>query len=151
MQVDTILVPTDFSDEAQAALEHALDLAVRLHSRVHLLHACYIAPYGGTHWTPAYPPDLFDRVQSQAEKRIAEVKEKASERGVPIQTEVILGPASIAIVETAERLHADLIVMGTRGLSGLKHVMLGSVTERTLRRAPCPVLTVKGPEANSSD
>ena len=67
-------------------------------------------------------------------------------RGIAASGHVVADPAAPAIAHAAEELHADLIVMGTRGLSGLKHVVLGSVAERTVRLAPCPVMTVKADE-----
>ncbi len=64
--------------------------------------------------------------------------------GIQCESHLIAQTPSAAIVEAAEQIGADLIVMGTRGLSGLKHILLGSVAERTVRVAPCPVMTVKG-------
>ncbi len=69
--------------------------------------------------------------------------------GIAVETHLTEGANAHAIVETAKKVNADLIVMGTRGLSGLKHVMLGSVAERTIRISPCPVLTVKDDSGDS--
>ena len=72
-----------------------------------------------------------------------EAANAVSEAGVTVETHLSEGPISAVIVNLAKKLEADLIVMGTRGLSGLKHVLLGSVAERIVRSAPCPVMTVK--------
>ena len=91
----------------------------------------------------AVPEGLFEAMRESAETRVAEVAERISQSGVEASGHAVPEPASLAIIDEARRVSADLIVMGTRGLTGLKHVFLGSVAERTLRLAPCPVLTVK--------
>ena len=89
-------------------------------------------------------PASFDReVREAAAKRLEQWREKAAADGVEADGRLTATFPSMGIVETAREEKVDLIVMGTRGLSGIKHVLLGSVAERTLRTAPCPVLTVK--------
>lgn len=141
-----ILVPVDFSDHSARALEAAMALARTFGAELHLLH-CYqinvgaISPYG------IVLPESFERdVREAALTRLAEWRDKVSAEGIPVEEHITPQFPSEAIVQKAEELPADLIVMGTRGLTGLKHVLLGSVAERTLRLAPCPVLTVKEPE-----
>ena len=140
----TILVPVDFSPHAAKALEIAIDLAVELGAKLHLLH-CYqvnvgsISPYG------IVLPEGLDRdVRDAAASAVAEWREKAEAAGVEVADSVSPVFPSEAISATAEDIGADLIVMGTRGLTGLRHVVLGSVAERTARIAPCPVMMVKG-------
>ncbi len=79
--------------------------------------------------------------------QLRERQKKIEAEGVPAEASVSSEFPPQAIVEMAKDIGADLIVMGTRGLTGIKHVMLGSVAERTVRLAPCPVLTVKAEEA----
>jgi len=139
----TILVPHDFSDDANAALETALDLARRLGAEVHLLHSYQqpidvITPYG-----VAIPAGLLPEIRAAALARLRQIAERHAGSGVPLQVRVVEGSPSVAITDAAEQLRADLVVMGTRGLTGLRHLLLGSVAERTLRTARCPVLTVK--------
>ena len=138
-----ILVPIDFSTHSSRALQTAVELAKAFGGTLHLLH-CYpinvgaISPYG------LVIPESFDRdIREAATKQLAQWREKATAQKVEVSTEVTPLFPSEAIASTAERIGADLIVMGTRGLSGIKHVMLGSVAERTVRIAPCPVLTLK--------
>jgi nucleotide-binding universal stress UspA family protein len=138
-----ILVPIDFSTHASRALDMAIELAKAFGGKLHLLH-CYqinvgaISPYG------LVIPESFDRdIREAATKQLAQWREKVIAQQVEADAEVSALFPSEAIAATAERVGADLIVMGTRGLSGFKHVMLGSVAERTVRIAPCPVLTVK--------
>jgi len=138
----TVLVPVDFSGHANVALELAVELVRGSGGTIHLLHAYEvpigtIPPYG-----VAVPDTLLAQVRDAAARRLEKAAHKVTAAGVACQTHVVHGSAADAIAEAAERFHADLIVMGTRGLTGLKHVLLGSVAERTVRIAPCPVLTV---------
>lgn len=141
-----ILVPVDFSPHSAAALDVAIELAKRFEAGIHLLH-CYpvnpgaISPYG-----IVVPPNLDAEVRDAASRKLGEWIEKTRAQGVPVEEVLTSMFPSEAISRTAEEIDADMIVMGTRGLTGIKHVVLGSVAERTIRTAPCPVLTVKGPD-----
>jgi universal stress protein A len=142
-RIEKILVPVDFSEHSARALEMAIDLAKAFGAEIQLLH-CYqvqplsISPYG------IVLPEGFDReVRQAAERRVDEWRGKVMLEGIEVGVRLSSRFPSLEISETASEVGADLIVMGTRGLSGIKHVLLGSVAERTLRLAPCPVLTVK--------
>jgi len=143
VRITTILVPTDFSPDADAALEKAIDFAKLFGARIHLLHAYYIVPQAATPFSYSLPTGLIEEVRQDAQRRLEALCEKVEARGLEASSELSGEPPSLAIVAAAERQKADLIAMGTRGLTGIKHVLLGSVAERTLRHAPCPVLTVK--------
>jgi universal stress protein A len=139
----TILVPIDFSEHADAALDAAMDLARESRAVVHLLHAYEIPlgtipPYGVT-----VPDVVLSEVRDAAGRRLEKAVHKVEAAGLRCETHLLHAPPAQGIVEAARSIHADLIVMGTRGLSGLRHVLLGSVAERTVRMAPCPVLTIK--------
>ena len=141
----TILVPTDFSDCSEAALRVALDLAGTLGAKLRLLHvypapALLFDPYG---IQPAEP--ILLEAPKAARQRLEREIEAVSGDGVEIDGEVREGVPAAQIVEEAREWGADLIVMGTHGHTGLEHVLLGSVAERTVRQAPCPVLTVRQP------
>jgi universal stress protein A len=141
--IRTILVPIDFSSHSAKALDFAVELAKALGSKLHLMH-CYqvpataVSPYG-----MVFPEGLERDVRDAAERTIAEWREKVEAEGVSVDHRVTPAFPSEAIADVAVEIEADLIVMGTRGLTGLKHVMLGSIAERTLRIAPCPVVSVK--------
>jgi nucleotide-binding universal stress UspA family protein len=145
---EKILVPTDFSDHATAALEIAAEFAKTFGAKIRLLH-CYrldpddVSPYG-----VAAPASYDSRIRDAAARRLNESKEKLGIEGIETETSLSSGFPSEAIAKMAQDFGADLIVMGTRGIAGLKHVMLGSVAERTVRLAACPVLTVRAPESN---
>jgi len=143
-----ILVPTDFSEHSTAALEAAVDLARVFDSKIHLLHCYQIQPGGISPYGIAIPAGYFNEIHEAAAQQLAEWREKHLPEGIPFDTSTMSEAPSPAILTTAEEIGADLIVMGTRGISGFKHVMLGSVAERTVRLARCPVLTVHGSGAN---
>ena len=96
-------------------------------------------PYG-----PAFPASIYEGVREAAKDRIRKLHERVEAAGVASKMHLSSDVPSYAVEEAAKELDVDLIVMGTRGLTGLKHVVLGSVAERTVRFAPCPVLTVAG-------
>jgi nucleotide-binding universal stress UspA family protein len=138
-----ILVPVDFSGHSAKALECAMDLARQLEGRLYLLHSYpvnirRIAAYG-----MVVPEDFERECREAATQHLHKWVEKVSAEGIAVEAIVTPVFASEAVVEQAEQIGADLIVMGTRGLTGISHVLLGSVAERTIRHAPCPVMTVR--------
>jgi nucleotide-binding universal stress UspA family protein len=142
-----ILVPVDFSEHSARALEHGIALAKQFGSEIELLHSYEVMPIV-TFYGVGYPETLDADLRAAATERLAGWRDRVQREGVPVHERVVAGPPAEEIHEWAQELGVDLIVMGTRGLRGLKHVMLGSVAERTLRRAPCPVLTVRDPAAD---
>jgi nucleotide-binding universal stress UspA family protein len=136
-----ILYPTDFSTPSADAAEQAIALARWYHARITALHVCVpiFMP------VPGLPPPV-DRV-GEAEKRRAREQatgcvDAGAAAGVGVDVVVEAGDPAREILDWAARLPADLIVMGTHGASGFERLMLGSVTEKVLRKAACPVLTV---------
>lgn len=143
IDVRRILVPLDFSENTGAVLEWAAHLAEEHGSRVVLLHA-YHLPVEFQQLEGAYlPDDFWAHVKAETEQTLAHYAEQLRARGLAVETHAREGYPATVIEEEAERLEADLIVIGTRGLSGLKHLLLGSIAERVVQHAPCPVLTVK--------
>jgi nucleotide-binding universal stress UspA family protein len=142
-EIHNILVPIDFSEHSEKALEFAVILAKGLGARLELLHCYPINPGGISPYGIVLPENLDREMRDAASARMAEWRETAVDAGLDV--DVTLTPAfpSESISAIAEEHGSDLIVMGTRGLTGLRHVLLGSVAERTLRIAPCPVVTVK--------
>lgn len=138
-----ILVASDFSDDAAAALEYATSLASQLGAELHLVHAYRLpvemfSPYG-----VALPSSVMPEIREAAERRLRQQLAPVKLSGLEGEAHLREGPPAATIAEVARELAADLIVMGTRGRTGLAHVVLGSVAEQTLRAAPCPVLTVR--------
>jgi len=136
-----IVVGVDFSPHAERAVAVAADWARAFGAQLHLVNGLeltmpFLAPYEVT-----VPAALIDESYADARKRLAAIAETL--RDVDVQTTVLSAAPHDALDTVAERVKADLIVTGSRGLRGLKHALLGSVAERTLRHAPCSVLTVK--------
>jgi nucleotide-binding universal stress UspA family protein len=145
-QFRKILVPIDFSPHSAAALETAVSIAKAFGSSIHALHCYPINPGGITPYGIMMPPNLDEEIREAANQKLTEWLGRVDAPGITIVPALTSMFPSESIARTAEEIGADLIVMGTRGLTGFKHVVLGSVAERTIRIAPCPVLTVKGPE-----
>jgi nucleotide-binding universal stress UspA family protein len=139
----SILVPLDFSAHSDRALASAKGLAKTFGARLHLLHAYHLPVHVAMPDQIIIPQDFWTSVREAARSKLEEVRKSVAAEGIQVEAHLVEMPAAEAIQQAAERLGADLIVMGTRGLTGLKHVLLGSVAERTLRTARCPVLTVK--------
>ncbi len=143
IEIRTILVPIDFSDNARAAIEWAAHLAGEQESKLVLFHA-YHLPVEFQQLEGAYlPPDFWANVKAEAQESLTRYETELRNNGRCVESVVREGYAATAIVEEATERGADLIVIGTHGLSGLKHLVLGSIAERVVQKAPCPVLTVK--------
>ena len=139
-----ILVPTDFGPAAGAALVYAKELAEQFGARLSLLHVVTDPTANGT-WTPElYVPataETRDRFIREATERLEQAVTTEERQRFRVANEVRIGSAADNIQEVAREQHVDLIVMGTHGRRGLAHMFLGSVAERVVRGAPCPVLT----------
>ncbi len=149
MQIDVqrILVPLDFSESAGSILAWAGHLAEEHGSAVMLLHV-YHLPVEFQQLEGAYlPPDFWANVKSEAEQKLEEHAVSLRQAGVTVECYVREGYPATVIVEEADALRSDLIVIGTHGHTGLKHLLLGSIAERVVQKAPCPVLTVKASPA----
>jgi nucleotide-binding universal stress UspA family protein len=145
MEFRKILVPVDFSKYSEEALQQAIELAKAFGSELHLLHCYQINPAAVSPYGIVIPENFEHDVRMAALRRLAEWRDKAIAAGCKVQEHISAHFPTEEIAAVAEQIGADLIVMGTRGLTGIKHVLLGSVAERTIRIAPCPVLTVKCP------
>ena len=137
-----ILVPIDFSDCAKKALRYAIPLAKEHEAAITLLYVVppdyAVGEYGGI----AYAA-LHDDACAAGERELAALAVEEVRREVPADTLVRSGSPAFAIIEAAKELPADIIVISTHGRTGLKHMLLGSVTEHVVCRGPCPVLVVR--------
>jgi nucleotide-binding universal stress UspA family protein len=139
-----ILVPHDFSETAQAALDYALDLAEKVGASVTVVHA-YEYPMLTYPEGPAVTAELMRQVQGAAAGALDAVVSRAKRPAVAVDGALREGPAWSEILAAADHAKADLIVVGTHGRRGLSRALLGSVAEKLVRASPCPVLTVHGP------
>ena len=150
--LDRILVPVDFSKASDRAIRYATTLANKFGARVTLLHVVEDPFVTGAWQAEAFianVPALLNDLMMGARTRLSELKTELATHAFIVDTAVITGPPARAIVDHASAGHFDLIVMGTHGRTGLSHALLGSVAERVVQKAPCPVLTVR--EAGPAD
>jgi nucleotide-binding universal stress UspA family protein len=144
IELRRILCPIDFSESSRHALDHAMAVARRYGSTVTMLNVC--PPLSAMPLLPGAPPvPVTIAAPADRDALLASMKRFAdAENGtaVPMQFEIADGDAAREILDRARAIPSDLIVMGTHGRSGFDRLVLGSVTEKVVRRAPCPVLTV---------
>jgi len=144
--VNRILVPTDFSETAQRALDYAIELASALKVPLRIVHAHVLPVVYAAEGVWATPVWSEAEIQADLAKGLTKLGVLARERGVvEVSTALLVGPAWQQIVSAATEGGEDLVVMGTHGRSGLKHLLLGSVAEHVVRKATCPVLTIGPP------
>jgi nucleotide-binding universal stress UspA family protein len=136
-----ILVGTDFSETAAAALDWAVELARQQGAAVELVHAVTVPP-SMPGYIPSVGVDFQEEVRRAAEARLAETASTLGGRGVAITTVLFPGTPSQVILDRAEATGAMAVVLGTRGLTGLRHLLLGSTAQRVVHGAGCPVLSV---------
>jgi nucleotide-binding universal stress UspA family protein len=144
IEIKRILCPTDFSDFSRRALDYAVAIAKWYESTITVLHVCGVVPVPayapGSGVLPSAAPTREDREALLTSlKRFAEGESGAN---VPIEFDIAEGTAWVGILAKADEMPADLLVVGTHGRSGFERLVLGSVTEKVLRRAACPVLTI---------
>jgi nucleotide-binding universal stress UspA family protein len=145
IRIRSILVPLDFSAHADAVLAWAGHLAQEHGSQVVLLHAYHLPVEFQQLEATTLPPEFWTSVKEEAVSFLERKAETLRAEGLQVETVVKEGYAATVIEAEARQRGVDLVVIGTRGLSGLKHLLLGSVAERVVQHAPCPVLTVKAP------
>lgn len=143
MNITKILVPTDFSACSEHALDYAVELAARLDARVHLLSVIGVPSYGVPELGVGITAAMVDNLIADNQRALDQL---GREKKLVAETLVRVGDARDVILQTAEELKADLIVMGTHGRRGLSRALLGSVAEMIVRTSPVPVLTVRGPK-----
>lgn len=139
----TIIVPTDFSETSLDGWRVACALAPAVDGHVHLLHVCADPPRPpwNTEVVGVNDAAIASKWRAEAEGRLAATLPTEPTLG-RITRMVVAGAPHLAILEYAEKTHADLIVMGTHGYGGVKQLLIGSVANRVLHQARCPVLMV---------
>ena len=141
-----ILVPLDFSDTSARALEHAKILAERFDAALELLHVVpnpFMANAASLYVGMPLPQDFLNQLEQEARERLEATLTLTERERFQARSVVRIGDPLFEIVDHARSEHVDLIVMGTHGRTGVSHLFLGSVAERVVRTAECPVLTVR--------
>jgi len=143
-----LLVPTDFSEDSEQAARYAVELAKRFQAEIHCIHVVDIP--ADLLSTSAYymtgPSESFlDQIREESKKNLEAFAKKNLE-GAPMRTAFLEGSPFVEIIRYARNQEIDLVVIATHGRTGLRHVLFGSVAEKVVRKAPCPVLVVKREE-----
>jgi nucleotide-binding universal stress UspA family protein len=145
-----ILVATDFSPASTPAVAEAVKLAREAGAELLLVHV-YEPPGAATFGGYIPSANLYDEIENAlrtgAEKGLEPLAEDARRQGVKATARVLRGVSDSAIIEAAAAERSDLIVLGTHGRSGLSRFLLGSVAQRVIATAPCPVMTIHPPES----
>lgn len=146
MPITRILAPTDFSKHSSCAVKYACELGERLGAEVHLLHvlADLVVPAGPDPMLVAgLPPEYYAEAESQARRTLETLPPPDYPHAPSVVRATRWGEAVEEIIAYAKENAIDLIATSTHGRTGLGHILLGSVAERIVREAPCPVLTIR--------
>jgi universal stress protein A len=149
MTIEHILVPMDFSEYSEHALDYAITFASKLQARLTLLHVIESLPISGVD-AVTLPQDYLLKLEVGATRHMRSYLTRVTTARLQGEVAVVYGTPFRVITEAAKERQADLIIMGTHGRTGLQHFMLGSVAERVVRLAPCPVLVVRTPAATAT-
>jgi nucleotide-binding universal stress UspA family protein len=140
-----ILLATDGSEEAELAAMRAVDLADATHSELHVVHVgvvpTFLKSYPGT---LGYDGKLYEQIEEDSRELLRKQSWRVKAAGGTVaEAHLRMGAVALEIVALAEEIQADLIVMGSRGLGGLRRALMGSVSDSVVRHAHCPVLVVR--------
>lgn len=146
-----ILVPTDFSEDSKLALSYAVELAQKFSAEIIVVHVDQpLAPVMVSELNPGLDVSTMNRIAEEqrllALRELDQTSARLRESGVKSRGLMRVGAPFLEILNAAQSENADLIVMGTHGRTGLAHVLIGSVAERVVNKAPCPVLTIRHPD-----
>ena len=145
--IEKILVPTDFSESARYALNYAVDLNKTLNARLYLLHVLQdFTEFSEYNLSPSILPQPYVEFEENASKRLENMLGEVVPPETPCGTYILHGVPFYEIIQFAKKEHIDLIVIGSHGRTGLKHVLFGHTAEKVVKKSPCPVLTVRHPE-----
>jgi nucleotide-binding universal stress UspA family protein len=146
LKINKVLVPIDFSDYSKAALRYAVNFTKLFKAEIILIYV--VEPV-------IYPPDFsmgqiaIPTVTTEFDDRAKEELKKLAKEEIPSQTNVTTvlktGKPFVEIIDTATELDVDIIIIATHGHSGVEHILFGSTAEKVVRKAPCPVLTIREP------
>jgi nucleotide-binding universal stress UspA family protein len=146
LPIRRILFPTDFSEHAEHAWTYALGFAQEFGAEVHVLHVLTPPPRITEAYSVSFNPEKLAQAQrDEAHASMDKQIEAAKDRNLVFHRELLVGVEFREIIAYARNHQIDLIVMATHGRTGLAHALLGSVAEKVVRKAPCPVLTIKHP------
>ena len=140
MPAQHILVPIDFSPDADTALTQAMALALALDARLTLLHVIHMMPLTVGEVPPFHLDAYMEELENDAQQQMQITLQRVHRAGLQGDSAIVHGVPFDTIVDMARDEKVDMIVMGTHGRTGLPHALMGSVAEKVVRLAPCPVL-----------
>jgi nucleotide-binding universal stress UspA family protein len=144
MLIKSILFPTDFSNGARAAMDHAISLARDYKAKLILLYV--VQDISIAEWyipSSLSATELVEDMQKSAWQEMNKWAEEVSSKVGDVEKLIVRGAPFVEIIKTAREKKADMIVIGTHGRTGIDHILFGSTAEKVVRKAPCPVLTVR--------
>ena len=148
IRLTKLLVPTDFSEDSEQAARYAVELAKRFQAEIHCIHVVDIPAdlLSTSDYYMTGPSEGFlDQIREESKKNLEAFAKKNLE-GTQVRTAFLEGSPFVEIIRYARNQEIDLVVIATHGRTGLRHVLFGSVAEKVVRKAPCPVLVVKREE-----
>ena len=146
VNIKNILCPIDYSVYSEMALKYAIEFAEKYQAKLYLVHVLDIRVYD------INDPDLYnvnivdEETINKLRERLLKCVNEDTKSKISVEAIIIQGVPFAEIIRTAKELKIDLIVLGTHGRTGLSHALMGSVAEKVVRKAPCPVLTIRHPE-----
>ncbi|MFK7984898.1 MAG: universal stress protein [Sandaracinaceae bacterium] len=142
--IQRILCPVDFSDPSRVALRYATELSKTLGASLEVMHAFQLPVYALPDGALMATPEMTARISTDLGEALRTL---AEEEAPGAETFLVEGAPAAEVARLAEEHDSDLVVMGTHGRTGLRHLLIGSVAERVVRTCPVPVLTVPSPSA----
>jgi len=144
IKIERVLVPTDFSDYSELALQYGVSFCREYGAEMILLHVLEDPFYPATGASFGFDmSDFFTRMEAETRSRLEEIVSSEAARDIKIQPMIVRGTPFLEIIRVAKERDVDMVVLATHGRTGLAHVLMGSVTEKVVRKAPCPVLVVR--------
>ncbi|HEV3416434.1 MAG TPA: universal stress protein [Pirellulales bacterium] len=150
IQIKNVLVPTDFSEPSDVALRYGKAFAENFQAALHLIHvldeSALVYPWTSPDGTPIALGAARSEMENMIKDRLSKILSDAEREKYSARVSTLCGSPFMEIVTYAKAQSIDLIVMGTHGRGPIAHMLMGSVAEKVVRKAPCPVLTVRHPE-----
>jgi len=150
--INRILTPTDFSDFSKHALKYAVSFATQYKAKLYLLHVISDIPEISTFYLKHFPmegiseEEIYGEIEERVRSELERIISEDIGEGIEVEPAVVRGVPFLEIIRFARENLIDLIVIATHGRTGLKRALFGSTAEKVVRKAPCPVMTVRHPE-----
>ncbi len=144
VEIKSILVPTDFSETSDRALDWAIEIALPRKAEIHIIHVLEPIAYP-VEWLEGFSgmEALEDVIAGNARKALEKLANKVRNTDLPVQTSLVFGYPPEAIISYVKEHNISMVCMGSHKRSGLEKLIIGSTTEKVVRQAPCPVLVIR--------